>query len=1032
MCASRAIAFALAFSCTCACTAAAAAEPQPPQKIASVTITGRTFEPVDRLARFLGLVAGAPFDPDLPARVQDILTRQLGYVVKAGEFATTPKGVAVTLDLEPRKVVRHVDVHGNWPVFNDDIRRRLTLRPGSSLPPETELPALLAQESARVREFLRRDGWFGADVDVVVRPAGRPEWVDLDVLVYLGNYARLGDVLPSYSEAELRDGRRAPAVSHDELTREFRSAKPFFFGRFRIDQMREDARSVEQTYRERDFPAARVIPEFDPEVDLKNRTARVRARITEKVKVNLRFVGNHALTEKELHEKVTIFTAGSYDEVELQESARELFRLYQSHGFLEARVACRKQRDADGGSLTVTCIVDEGPELKVRTVDLAPEPGDPPLAADRDALRGLLATKVFPAIGALGLGEGGYVTNLQLQQDAEKIVAWYRQNGWPEARARGEIARDPPAFDNVGALSADVASGWGHGMDLYVRFAIHEGRHESVGRLAFRFRGAHGDHERDLAAEARLAPGTPYTRDALKVAVKRVIDYYSRRGHPYISIDNPIGEAWNADHTRVDLTLTVDEGPEVRFGEILVRGNFKTAEAVIRSDLPFERGDLFDRDKLARAERNLQTHAIFNGVSVKPIGLTASVNPVPVLVEIQERYDDWGTPILAAGYATDTNGPLFSLGYFWGNVFGGGGSFELRGDIALDVTQWTGADQLFTLSNPFWRLLSLTLRYVHPHLGIPSLRGEVQANARKENTIRLGEVDAAALSLSLSWIASPSFRIFGRYDVSISQLQNIDLQRLPGRNDSLSAVRDSTTDGKLTLGAVWDDRLSFDGAKNPLMPVEGWLVAATATLAARPFAFEAEHSHNFLVFSGQVQRYQPLGRGITLIANLRGDWGIPLGEPALPAVERFFGGGDTATRGFDTDKLKTEIIRGDVSPAPGGAAFRIIPQGGNIRFLGTLELQFPVSHLGSFPLVGAIFVDAGSIFDQPALFDASRDVKVAVGLTLLRILTPVGPLSLEYAYPLTQTLAEEQWKKEPWYLHWPGRIHFNWGIPILR
>jgi len=120
-----------------------------------------------------------------------------------------------------------------------------------------------------------------------------------------------------------------------------------------------------------------------------------------------------------------------------------------------------------------------------------------------------------------------------------------------------------------------------------------------------------------------------------------------------------------------------------------------------------------------------------------------------------------------------------------------------------------------------------------------------------------------------------------------------------------------------------------------------------------------------------------------------------------------------------------------VHPA-GGVGFRIIPQGGNIRFLGTVELQFPVTTIGSFPLVGAVFVDAGSIFDSPSLFDFSRDVKFSAGLTILRVLTPVGPLSLEYAYPLTQTLAEEQWKKESWYLHWPGRIHFNWGIPILR
>jgi outer membrane protein assembly factor BamA len=130
--------------------------------------------------------------------------------------------------------------------------------------------------------------------------------------------------------------------------------------------------------------------------------------------------------------------------------------------------------------------------------------------------------------------------------------------------------------------------------------------------------------------------------------------------------------------------------------------------------------------------------------------------------------------------------------------------------------------------------------------------------------------------------------------------------------------------------------------------------------------------------------------------------------------------------------LRTEIIRGDVSPASGLVGYRIVPQGGNIRFLGTLELQYPISTIGGFPWVGAVFADAGTIFDAPALFSPARDIKVSVGLSLLRLLTPVGPISLEYAYPLTQTLAEEDWRREPWYRHWPGMIHFNWGIPILR
>jgi len=64
-----------------------------------------------------------------------------------------------------------------------------------------------------------------------------------------------------------------------------------------------------------------------------------------------------------------------------------------------------------------------------------------------------------------------------------------------------------------------------------------------------------------------------------------------------------------------------------------------------------------------------------------------------------------------------------------------------------------------------------------------------------------------------------------------------------------------------------------------------------------------------------------------------------------------------------------------------------------------------------------------------------NDVRFSAGVSLLRLLTQFGALSLDYAYPLTlpgqqPLLQSDNWKQEPWYEHFPGRIHFNWGMPI--
>jgi outer membrane translocation and assembly module TamA len=80
---------------------------------------------------------------------------------------------------------------------------------------------------------------------------------------------------------------------------------------------------------------------------------------------------------------------------------------------------------------------------------------------------------------------------------------------------------------------------------------------------------------------------------------------------------------------------------------------------------------------------------------------------------------------------------------------------------------------------------------------------------------------------------------------------------------------------------------------------------------------------------------------------------------------------------------------------------------------------------------GSVFWDMGLVINRWDLAKTS-DLKHSIGISVLRLLTPVGPLSIEYAYPLVQTLAEERGKTAPWYSHFPGRIHFNWGIPLSR
>ena len=93
----------------------------------------------------------------------------------------------------------------------------------------------------------------------------------------------------------------------------------FRFGRFSLQQMREDAQKAERELRGRGYPAARVVPQFDAQKDVDKKNAQVvlPVKVIEKKRVEVKFLGNRVLTDKQLKDQLTIYQTGAYDDVEL-------------------------------------------------------------------------------------------------------------------------------------------------------------------------------------------------------------------------------------------------------------------------------------------------------------------------------------------------------------------------------------------------------------------------------------------------------------------------------------------------------------------------------------------------------------------------------------------------------------------------------------------------------------------------------------------------------------------------------------------
>jgi outer membrane protein insertion porin family len=204
------------------------------------------------------------------------------------------------------------------------------------------------------------------------------------------------------------------------------------------------------------------------------------------------------------------------------------------------------------------------------------------------------------------------------------------------------------------------------------------------------------------------------------------------------------------------------------------------------------------------------------------------------------------------------------------------------------------------------------------------------------------------------------------------------------------------------------------GSLSPLAPEGGFRLEAQASIASTWLG----GSNNFIKVSGAGSKWWSLGSNLILRADLRYDQGFPLGdEVLLPEVERYFAGGDSTVRGYEDDQLATEIIEVGVPPFDNVRQIRVLPAGGNIRVMGSLDAQLRIWKI----LATGAFLDAGMITNSWGTV-TEDDIRPSVGIALVRFATPFGALALERAIPLRPKLGDDP--RGRWHFSFAARAQF--------
>ena len=591
-------------------------------------------------------------------------------------------------------------------------------------------------------------------------------------------------------------------------------------------------------------------------------------------------------------------------------------------------------------------------------------------------LRSVLATA--PS-AKLPWGEKHYFSRDQFQADLKRIEAFYRDRGFPDARVT--------AFDTK--LNSDQTS-------VAVTVTVSEGQPVLVERIVFQgFEALPEEHRQALETTLPLKQGQPLDRALLQASRESALDELKDHGFPYATVqlaDDP----GSSDRHRV-VTLTAEPGMLSYFGPVKIQGNSSVDNRIIRRQLTYRPGQIYQQSKLLESQRRLYTLEVFQFASVK----TATTEPVPeiptsvVVTEGKHRKVN-----LDLGYGSEEKARA-ELDWRHVNFFGGARTVGVLGrysgldrGVRLSVTEpyIFSRNYSLTLSGQFWH-------NDEPAFTLDTQGGQLTLTRRFGRASRPGLTAAAAASL-------PTTLSFGyvneREDSTISEETLND----PTQRDDLIALGlnpDTRSAGGRRSALLID--AGRNTTDNLIDSHRGYV--ATAHLEQAGGWLGGDFDYTETVLEGRY--YQSLGTRAVVAVKARAGSVAALGTSdqatVVPFFKRYFLGGATTLRGWG---------RYDVSPLDSTNE----PIGGQTVFNFSTEIRVPIT--GKFS--GVLFLDGGNVWADPWTFKVA-DMRYDVGPGL-RYVTPIGPLRFDFGYQLNP-IPDLVLDGEPEKRHF--RLHFSIG-----
>jgi len=629
-------------------------------------------------------------------------------------------------------------------------------------------------------------------------------------------------------------------------------------------------------------------------------------------------------TEK-YYDALNLKKGATYDYKRLLSAKSRLLEAISEKGTVDSIVEVKTEK-LDNGSMVVRFIVNKGEKIIIESVTF-----DGAKAFDRDELEDEAINRQEEFLGWLFGRNDGEMKVTELSNDPLRIRELYMKKGYLDAEVQ-----KPYVDVDFNRYRAKIA------------YNISEGPEYTTKDIQINISKDGITDFAEVRKKFKLKVGEVFDIESFRSDMEKIKFDVADKGYAFTQVNPDLQK--DKESGEVTVVYSVNPGEIVYINDVIISGNSRTLDRVIRREMYLVPGSLYSMTDLKDSRNALGRTGYFEDTSVEE--RRVSDDKIDLIVKVKEA--PTGSVQVGGGYGS-YGGLLISASLSDRNIFGSGINVGLQFDNS-EINK----RQEFSISNPrvFDSDYSGSFRIFNNEFEsydftVAQFGGTV-AGGRKFNRFLSGSV---------------------AYNYVDSQLSDLLGGTLTNSNNNI--VYDNRPYQKSSISTA----LSFDNTDDFYIPREGYAISGSLEFAG------IGGTAKYIKGVSKFNAYRGLEEWINFDAIVRYKSTLNYIEDTgfVPINEKFFSGGIGTIRGYETYSL-SPIVNGSRT-------------GGNMSFSNSAEVSIPL--IPDAKLRMALFVDYGFIGEDS--FDEITRGGYGVAAEWF---SPMGPIQLIFAQPIGEEAAD--------------------------